>query len=182
MTMRQTGKANSEIGKGNNRIGIAHIMIASLALLSASLTSCKVKSKSKMVETLTEERADSLSYIKHTEAIGRWDVARHTHDYKKVRIVEFDTLGRPMRLTDLEDGYKDEVQVNSEGKRSELDSLMVQSSEDVASSSEANVKTETKVQPIFPGWVWIVGLIAILGIALRLSPAQLLRRILPRDP
>lgn len=164
------------------KIRIAHIVIVLLALLSTSLISCKVKSNSKTIETFTEERADSLSYVRRAETIGKWDVAKHIHDYNRVRIVEFDTLGRPTRITDLEAGRKDEVQVTNEGKRSELDSLMAQRSESVAESSEANVKTETKVQPIFPWWVWIIGLIAILGIALRLSPAQLLRRILPRDP
>lgn len=82
----------------------------------------------------------------------------------------------------MEAGRKDEVQVTNEGKRSELDSLMAQRSESVAESSEAEVKTETKVQPLLPWWGWLIVLVAILGIALRLSPARLLRRILPRVP
>lgn len=153
-----------------------YIALCLVAMLLITLPSCRSKRHTTIQADTTTEKIDSLTLVGATETLRRWEIVGSIDDYTRVRIVRLDSMGTPREIVELEEGRRVESQEATTSETKAHDSLSVVSRERVEEAIATEIKTDTKAQPLFPWWGWLVLLVVIFGFFLRLSPVRLLRR------
>lgn len=145
------------------------IRIILLIALIVVLPSCKTKRHTKLEATRTETHSDSLLRVVRSATDERIATSLHTLDLSTIKIVDYDSLGRPTRETTINNNKRADLNTEAGKQTNTVDSAATVAKSATVEAVELDDRKQTKAGGI-PWWLYVAGAIgALIGVLLAVA-------------